>query len=892
MMASGIKLWKHLIFRPIFQEKIKMLLTVIGVALGVAVFLAIRLANVSILESFKTSLEAISGRATLQISAGEAGFDEMILPVIRQIEGIQQMSPVVQTTTLLAGSQGEVLLVLGVDVLGDSAIREYTFSRQTQATDPTQDFLELLWDPQAIILTRKFAEEHGFSVDSSIKLAANEKVLTFKVKGLLEQEGTAKAQSGNIAIMDIAAAQVAFNKVGKLDRIDLIVEDSRIPEVIGRLKAKLPPNLIVERPQSRNLQVQKLLRSFQINLTVLSAIALLVGMFLIYNTLAISVVRRRKEIGTLRALGVTQGQIRLFFLLEASFIGFLGSILGLLLALLLARGALKAMTLTVSSLYVPVQIDSIVWTPELIVEGLLLGILVSMVSALIPVFEASQISPREAFQEGAYPLKKSQSYRKISLLGGVLLGLAYLTAIQRFPLNDSTGLAGQVPIYGYASALLLILGIAFLTPAFIVFFNWLMNPVISRVLKTEGKLAGNYLVQTLSRTAPAIAALMTALAMVVGVTIMVSSFRKTVEIWVNETITGDLIVAPITRFIHGAEARIREEVVQELKEVEGVAAVDSFRTLKIYYSKQVKTNQPQTSPLNSGSIADNELQTLEPFTLGAGDFQVFKEYGNMLFLKGEKHKIIEQALEKGEALVSESFSVKYGMNVGDRLTLNSPSGELQVSIAGVFYSYSTEHGLIILDRQLFKKYWKDPFVNSLIVYLKPGADLQKVREAILNRFGETHNITVITHRTLRETVLDIFDQTFAITSGLELIAIIVAVLGIANALLASILERKREIGILRSVGATQAQIMKMILYEAGLMGIISQLLGLITGIFLSFILIYVINKQSFGWTIQFFFPSTLIPKSLLIVLITSILAGYFPAKQAVQLKVVETMRYE
>lgn len=892
MIASGIKLWKHLIFRPIFQEKIKMLLTVIGVALGVAVFLAIRLANVSILESFKTSLEAISGRATLQISAGEAGFDEMILPVIREIEGIQQMSPVVQTTTLLAGSQGEVLLVLGVDVLGDSAIREYTFSRQTQATDPTQDFLELLWDPQAIILTRKFAEEHGFSVDSSIKLAANEKVLTFKVKGLLEQEGTAKAQSGNIAIMDIAAAQVAFNKVGKLDRIDLIVEDSRIPEVIGRLKAKLPPNLIVERPQSRNLQVQKLLRSFQINLTVLSAIALLVGMFLIYNTLAISVVRRRKEIGTLRALGVTQGQIRLFFLLEASFIGFLGFILGLLLALLLARGALKAMTLTVSSLYVPVQIDSVVWTPELIVEGLLLGILVSMVSALIPVFEASQISPREAFQEGAYPLKKFQSYRKISLLGGVLLGLAYLAAIQRFPLNDSTGLAGQVPIYGYASALLLILGIAFLTPAFIVFFNWLMNPVISRVLKTEGKLAGNYLVQTLNRTASAIAALMTALAMVVGVTIMVSSFRKTVEIWVNETITGDLIVAPITRFIHGAEARIREEVVQELKEVEGVAAVDSFRTLKIYYSKQAKTNQPQTSPLNSGSIADNELQTLEPVTLGTGDFQVFKEYGNMLFLKGEKHKIIEQALEKGEALVSESFSVKYGRNVGDRLTLNSPSGELQVSIAGVFYSYSTEHGLIILDRQLFKKYWKDPFVNSLIVYLKPGANLQKVREAILNRFGETHNITVIIHRTLRETVLDIFDQTFAITSGLELIAIIVAVLGIANALLASILERKREIGILRSVGATQAQIMKMILYEAGLMGIISQLLGLITGIFLSFILIYVINKQSFGWTIQFFFPSTLIPKSLLIVLITSILAGYFPAKQAVQLKVVETMRYE
>ncbi len=892
MISQGLRLCKYLVFRPIFQEKVKMLLTVIGVALGVAVFLAIRLANVSILESFKTSLEAISGRATLQISAGEAGFDEMILPIVREVEGIRQMSPVVQTTTLLAGSQGEVLLVLGVDVLGDSAVREYKFSQQVQTTDSTRDFLELLWDPQAIILTRKFAEEHRFSVGSSIKLAANEKVLTFKVKRLLEQEGTAKAQSGNIAIMDIAAAQVAFNKVGKLDRIDLIVDDARIPEVIAQLKAKLPPHLMVERPQSRNLQVQKLLRSFQINLTVLSAIALLVGMFLIYNTLAISVVRRRKEIGTLRALGVTQGQIWLFFLLEASLIGFLGSIVGLLLALLLARGALKAMTLTVSSLYVPVQIDSIVWTPELIVEGLLLGILVSILSALIPVFEASHISPREAFQEGAYPLKQPQSYWKISLPGGVLLGLAYLAAIQKFPPNDSTGVIGQVPIYGYTSALLLILGIAFLTPAFVIFFNWLTNPLISRLLKTEGKLAGNYLVQTLGRTTLAIAALMTALAMVVGVTIMVSSFRKTVEIWVNETITGDLIVAPITRFTQGAEARVPEEMVEELKGVEGVAAVDSFRTLKINYLKQAKDSQPQTAPLNSGSGTDPESQILGPVTLGAGDFQVFKEYGNMLFLKGERRKILEQALEKGEALVSESFSVKYGLNVGDTLTLNSPSGELQVPIAGVFYSYSTEHGLIILDRQLFKKYWKDPFVNSLIVYLKSGTDLQKVREAILNRFGNTHNIMVITNRTLRETVLDIFDQTFAITSGLELIAIIVAVLGIANALLASILERRREIGILRSVGATRTQVMKIILYEAGLMGIISQLLGLITGIFLSFILIYVINKQSFGWTIQFFFPFTLIPKSLLIVLATSILAGYFPAKQAVQLKVVETMRYE
>jgi putative ABC transport system permease protein len=865
MILNQLVLLTRLIFRPILQEKVKMLLTITGVTLGVAIFLAIRLANISILESFKASLEAVSGRATLQVSAGEMGFDEMLLPVIREEESIQQAIPVIQATTLLAGSKGDVLLVLGVDVLGDTSARDYKFFDPGRATNP---FLELLTNFQAIILTKKFAEEHGFEIGSPIKLVVDDKVLPFTVKGLLEQEGTAKAQSGNIAIMDIAAAQVAFNKVGKLDRIDLIVEDSLIPKVMDRLKTKLPSHLTIERPEKRNFQVQKLLQSFQTNLTVLSAIALLVGMFLIYNTLSISVVRRRKEIGTLRAVGITRGQVRLFFLLEAIFIGFPGSILGILLALLLARGALKTMATTVSSLYIPIHVEQIIWTPELIVEGLLLGVFASILSALVPVIEASHVSPREAFQEGAYPLKKSISYWKISLAGIILLGFAYLAALQKSPPDYLSQGSGQVPVYGYLSALLLVLGVAFLTPLFTVLFNRLTNPLLTKLFKAEGKLAGNYLVQTLGRTALAVSALMTALAMVVGVAIMVSSFRKTVEIWVNETITGDLIVAPIARFTHGAEAKVSETIVGELQRIEGIAAIDAFRTLK--------TN----------------FQGKGEFVLGFGDFQVFKDHGNLMFLSRNKRKVLEQALERGEAIVSESFSIKYGVNVGDRITLHSPSGELQVGIAGVFYSYSTEHGLVVLDRWRFKKYWKDPFINSLIIYLKPGVDLQVIRDKILNHFGETSSMMIITNRFLKENVLAIFDQTFRITLGLELIAILVAVLGIANALLASILERRREVGILRSVGATESQVMRIILYEAGLMGLISQILGLITGIFLSFILIYVINKQSFGWTIQFFFPALLVPKSLLIVLVTSILAGYFPAKQAIRSKIVEALQYE
>jgi len=893
-MKGPFLLLNHLVVRPVLREKIKMLLTVTGVALGVAVFLSIRLANLSILDSFKTSLESVSGRATLEVSAGEAGFDELVLPIVREEEGIQRLTPVVQATALVAGTKGEALLVLGVDVLGDAPFRDYKTSDDAVETGSSRPYvdslMDLLWDPQAVVLTRKFAEAHGFTVGSTLKLAVDEKVLEFKVKALLEQEGLAKAQSGHVAIMDIAAAQVAFNKVGKLDRIDLIVEDSKIPEVIEGLRAKLPPHLTVERPQTRNLQVQKMLNSFQQNLTALSTIALLVGMFLIYNTLSISVVRRRKEIGTLRAVGVTRGQIRLFFVLEAIFIGFLGSLLGLLLALLLARGALETMATTVSSLYIPVHVERITWTPEILVEGLLLGILVSVLSALVPVIEASQVPPKEALQEGAYPLKKPSGYWKISLIGGFLLGLAYLAALQKPPLEDLTRAPDATPVYGYMSALLLVLGVAFLTPAFTVLFNRLVNPLLTWLLKAEGKLAGNYLVQTLGRTTLAITALMTALTMVVGVTIMVSSFRKTVEIWIHETVTGDLIVAPISRFTHGAEAKVPEEFVEELKAMDGVAAVDPVRTLKMRYTARDLKGSPTAPPPQPP--ADKGRRTMAEIVLASGDLRVVKEYGNLLFLEGDKNKILDQAREKGQALISESFSVKYGVNAGDLLTLDSPLGELQIPVAGVFYSYSTEHGLIVLDRRLFKKYWGDPFVNSFTVYLKPEADLEKVRGEILNRFGETHNMTVITNRTLKENILEIFDQTFAITSALELIAILVAILGITNALLASMLERKREIGVLRAVGATGSQVMRVILYEAGLMGIISHLLSLITGLFLSFILIYVINKQSFGWTIQFFFPLFLIPKSLLIVLVTSMLAGYFPARRAVKLQVVDALQYE
>jgi len=387
------------------------------------------------------------------------------------------------------------------------------------------------------------------------------------------------------------------------------------------------------------------------------------------------------------------------------------------------------------------------------------------------------------------------------------------------------------------------------------------------LFKTEGKLASHYLKDSLTRTAITIAALMTALAMLISISIMILSFRKTVAIWVDQAITADIILTPASAAISGWDAFLPLEVIPFARDHPQVEEIDTIRVSEMDYGGRV-------------------------ILLWAARTPVLLHQNRLRFLRGDEAEIIEGVTKREEVIVSETFSVKFGLREGQDLLMETPGGPRAFRIAGVFYDYTSENGMIIIDLAVYQKIWKDYRLNRATLFLKDPSRLGEVRKEMVEHFSGKYRILAVANRELRDEILRIFDQTFAIANALKVIAFIVAILGIINSMLALVIERDRDIGILRAIGTFKGQIRKMTLVEAQLMAVVSFVLGALSGILLSMILIYVINKQSFGWTIQFFPVPSVFIQSLVLVLVASFLAGLFPAHVAAKKRVAEAVKME
>ncbi len=371
----------------------------------------------------------------------------------------------------------------------------------------------------------------------------------------------------------------------------------------------------------------------------------------------------------------------------------------------------------------------------------------------------------------------------------------------------------------------------------------------------------------MARTVITIAALMTALSMLISISIMILSFRKTVDLWVEQSINGDVFIFPGSHSLTGYSTLLPIEVSRALPSLPGVRAVDSFRALEIEYQRQ-------------------------PTILASVDGQVFLYMKVIRFTKGNPRAILNQFASGRSILVTESFSLRHNVKPGDRIKVKTPKGEKDFLVSGVFYDYSTDWGMILMEKKLYQSLWNDETLHSAGIYLQKGVSQEAFKEMLRERFSKPYQLFLASHRELRNEILKIFDQTFAITYSLELIAILIAFLGIINSLNALIVERQRDIGIFRALGAFRRQIEKMVLIEAGMIGFLSHVLGLIAGFLLSLLLIYVINKQSFGWTIQFSIPLWSLIESWLLVMITSLGAGLIPARRAAKMDAVEPLRME
>jgi putative ABC transport system permease protein len=861
-------------------------LTVLGIVLGVAVAVAIQTANVDVLKSFEQSVMAIAGRATVQVSGGELGLDEHVIQEVTRHPDVVSAMPVIQLTARVVDgpNQARLLPIMALDLLEANDQKKVQF----RGRDGERPSLYTLFSPQAVFVGTRLAAEWGVHVGSELRITTGMRHYDLVVAGLIESESTQPSIWDTMGIMDVAAAQMLFGLVGRLDRIDIVTEPGRpVEKVIEELQAALPASVTVTRPASRTDQIEHMTRAFHLNLTVLSMVSLLVGLFLVYNTVSFAVVRRRREIGMLSAMGMSRRAVTVLFMSEAAIMGLIGGLLGAGCGALLAKSLVSRLSTTISDLYV--SVDTTVPEVSLVrfvfdlpltvwIEGAALGAIVSMVGAFVPSWDAGQTAPAKALAPGNYEATQRARVSFLGWMGILLLLLAGACAVP--------GPVWGVPLFGYGAALCLLLGLSCLIPLVIHLFGrmWLAagqshgRSGSCMRLPLVARLAADQISRAPGRNAVTISAMMVAISIMVGVDTMVGSFRETVREWIDQTVMADLIVAP-ANWLHGHEVgqlanRIPLSWVQSLSAIPGVAALDTYRDVFV--------------DLKGRRVA-----------LVSRDLRVHATRSRYLMVHGDSATILNEAVTKRGVVVSEVLASTVELHVGDVILLATPSGEQEFPVLGIFLDYATDGGKIVMDRDVYQQLWKDDTTTVIPIYVEGGADRATVRRLLEERVagmdGSTDRQTpliVISNGELKQEIMVIFDRTFTVTYVLELIAIIIAVLGIVNTLVLSVLQRRREFAMLRSVGATIGHVRRLMVWESGYLGLLGGLLGVLGGMLLSVLLIEVINKQSFGWTIQFFLQPRVVVQALALALGAAFIAAYIPAQWAVRQSIAEGLRYE
>jgi putative ABC transport system permease protein len=839
-------LFYRLLVRPLFKEPVRAALTLLAIALGVAVVLAIDLAGNAAAGSFHSSLETLTGDADLEVTAS-GGVPEKIVGTLATLPYTLRVEPRVEDFALLAETKQAVPLV-GLDFVAEAS----QHSGLAFQTPQSEDALKYLGAQDSIWVGESLGRRSG----ERIALLINDQVGVYTIRGLFsDSHGNASA-----IVMDIAAAQRALNRFGRVDRVLIKLPAAvSVEEWQQRLTQALPAGVLVRPAGAGTSGNRRMLAAFRWNLNLLSYIALVVGAFLIYNTISVSVVRRRAEIGIVRALGASRRSVLAAFVGEAACFGLLGALIGLPLGRVMASGAVRLMGATVEALYVTSQPGSIALTPYSVLLAMLIGIGVAVGSAYSPAREASFVSPVEAMAHGRREYI-TLVHKKRDFWIAVVLGITAAAA------SRAPAIAGK-PVLGYLAALLLIVASAFAMPSVVFILTSSSSRAMGKILGVEALLASRSLSSSLRRTSVLVGALSTAIAMMTAVGIMVGSFRETVLLWMGDQLPADLYLRPAGNVAADRHPTIDAELTERIARLPGVEAIDRLREYEISYEGM-------------------------PAGLGSVELNILRAYHNADFLSGRPtNQVLAELRDANTVLISEPFANKHKLRAGGSMMLSLGEKRASFRIADIYYDYSSERGTILMDRNVLLRYVPDPAASNLAVYVAANASVEQVR-AEIDQAAASHRVLVFSNRDLRGEALRIFDRTFAITYALEGVAVIVAVMGVAGALLALVIDRRRELGLLRFLGAEARQIRKLIVVEAGLIGLLANFAGIALGFALSLILIYVINKQSFGWTIRFHWPVAVLLGALTMVYAATVIAGLYPARVAVRLNPIEVVHEE
>jgi putative ABC transport system permease protein len=830
-------------------------LTVAAIALGVALLVGMRTANESVLFGFSRTVDAVAGKTELQVTAGDAGFPEDVLERVQGAKSVAVAVPVIEAIadTRLAG-QGS-LYVLGVDMTGDRSLRDYDMDSGEEAV--IDDALVFLAQPDSIMLSAAFAAKNGIASGETITLGTALGDRTFVVRGIMQASGLASAFGGNLAVMDIYAAQKMFGRGFTFDRIDLaLAPGATIADAQRELTALLGPAFEVTPPSTRGQQFEAMLAGYGLMMTLSSAFALFIGMFIIYNSFLVAVHERRAEIGILRALGATTGQIRRIFLGESAIFGLAGSLIGLGAGLLAARAIAGFLGTLIADVYgVAQRAGEVAADPVLLGAAVFVGVATSVAAAAVPATHAARVDPVEALARGRF--------QAIAPREGRLRGLA-AAALAVAALACVAGSESR-PLF-YAGYLLMLVAALLVTPMAALVLTKVLRPALQWLRPVEGALAADSLLNAPRRTAASVTALMLSVALVVAFEGMARASFGSIEDWMHTALNPDLFVLP-SPSLDVQTVRFPGSMEPDLAAVPGVARLQAMRNARVAF----RDTRVMLVAIDTASLAETE-----PRPPIAGDRDTM--YGRAAAGEG--------------VMVSDSLATLQALSLGDTVEIPSPDGTLRLPIVGVVLDYSDQQGAIIMDRALFIRHWRDDSVNAFRVYLEPGVSVADARERILARFAGAQQVFVLTNGELKAYVSRVAGQWFGLTTVQVALAVLVAILGIVNTLTVSITDRRRELGVLRAVGARHGQVRRTIWMEALGVAAVALALGCALGAVNLYYILEIVHRDVAGMRLSYEFPIGTVATLVPVILGAAFLAALWPSQLAVRGSLREALEYE
>ncbi len=771
------------------------LLQLLGIACGVAAAVGMALSAQVSLSSFARAVEFLQGQATHSLERPAGPMDESILGRLMMDPAVQAFSPVLDRRIRL--NNGETVRLLGLDPFLDQRIRpQLARSYPAEISFRTRDPFTFFLEEKAVLVDQPLAEQLRIKPGEFLETSRGR----FKVIGTF-----ANPSSEPLILMDIAHAQRLFEIRGKIDRVDLrIAED-------GAFRSRWSSGFRIQSGRQREATLGDMLKAFRLNLQALSLLALFVGIFLVYNTAMFTVVSRRRDAGILKSLGASRGEILGAFSSEIFLLGSLGGMLGGLAGFWLSRFLANLVSGTISNLYFFLRPAPPEWSWSILLVGMILGCGASIFGGLFPLIDLVRTDAVQALRGRAAVRGGEVAARKAALAGmGCLSVSGVLFALSKVHVY-----------YGFAGSFALLIGSSLMTGLVLVYASPLLKSFLSRVSGLAGKMAAGNIRQNLGRTGVAVAAFMVALSMAIGLSSMIGSFRQSLVWWMGTQLQADLFIGKI------GEREVPESFFDEVRSIPGIGGFDLYRNVQFVYQGT-------------------------PITLSAVEASVLQKYTHFAWLQGGNENW--DPVKKGAVIISESFYRRFNIKQGDTVVLEGVSGPASLKVAAVFYDYTSEHGVIMMDRSTYLRIFNDRTINTLGVFVDRDNPrrtqlLDEVKQRAVRR-----GLPVYTRDQLWGNILAVFDSTFAVTRSMRALAILVAFFGIAGALMTLFIERQREFGIYRALGFSTRQVAAMTLMEGVGMAWVSFLMSIGVGTLLAWVLIRVINLRSFNWTI-FFYPA-------------------------------------